>query len=61
MKNKTYYSKMEYWVTTKIGINGLYLNLYQNKHRIHLEYVNTIKRLKGVVVGVVGVIGVYHK
>jgi hypothetical protein len=26
-----------YWVTVKIGINGLYPNLYRNKHRINPE------------------------
>ena len=27
------------WVTTKIGINGSYPDLYQNKHRINPEYM----------------------
>jgi hypothetical protein len=28
---------VSYWVTTKIGINGFYLNLNQNQHGINLE------------------------
>ncbi len=31
--------KDTHWVATKIAINGLYLNLYTNKHRINHEYV----------------------
>jgi hypothetical protein len=38
-KNQNRIMSVTHWVVTKIAINGLYLNLYTNNHRINREYL----------------------